>query len=421
MSGKAPLPSLTGHRLKTRKRDEKKQYDPLGFRDAIFEGLTESKGDLESVFRYLDAAGSKLDYRRYGVNLIEILISGGLLAPGGLYVEDGDPPHKTATCPFELVQPGDLEGLKAFDQNLFVKLMRRYKYLEKMHEEEMNKILVYLKGFSSDQRTILAQITALWLSSGQLPATLMPILVHEHQVKDGTALEFLLEILSTLKSEKGGPAVINIIKKSGMEANLMAFFPAHNQSQTKEHFAKTFSARDLPEVVAFKKQVEEQRLRSLVQKQLKTAIMEEKPSKEVVELLKKNKIPECDSIVMIWSCVMTAVEWSKKEDLLQDQALRHVRKHVPLFKAFSSNNKSELALINKIQEFCYDNMNFLKIFNKTIVLLYKTDVLSEDVILKWYREGHSQRGWSVFMDQIKKFIEWLEKAEEESDEDDEDE
>ena len=26
--------------------------------------------------------------------------------------------------------------------------MRRYKYLEKMHEEEMNKILVYLKGFS---------------------------------------------------------------------------------------------------------------------------------------------------------------------------------------------------------------------------------------------------------------------------------
>ncbi|QQP52776.1 Extra bases, partial [Caligus rogercresseyi] len=394
---------LTGHRLKTRKRDEKKQYDPLGFRDAIFEGLTESKGDLESVFRYLDAAGSKLDYH------LDIWWSPGAR---GLYVEDGDPPHKTATCLFEL-------GLKAFDQNLFVKLMRRYKYLEKMHEEEMNKILVYLKGFSSDQRTILAQITALWLSSGQLPATLLPILIHEHQVKDGTALEFLLEILSTLKSEKGGPAVINIIKKSGMEANLMAFFPAHNQSQTKEHFAKTFSARDLPEVVAFKKQVEEQRLRSLVQKQLKTAIMEEKPSKEVVEFLKKNKIPECDSIVMIWSCVMTAIEWSKKEDLLQDQALRHVRKHVPLFKAFSSNNKSELALINKIQEFCYDNMNFLKIFNKSLCSSTRkqdcklsTDVLSEDVILKWYREGHSQRGWSVFMDQIKKFIEWLEKAEE---------
>ena len=39
MSQKAPLPSLTGHRLKTRKRDEKKAYDPQGFRDAILEGL----------------------------------------------------------------------------------------------------------------------------------------------------------------------------------------------------------------------------------------------------------------------------------------------------------------------------------------------------------------------------------------------
>jgi hypothetical protein len=33
-------------------------------------------------------------------------------------------------------------------------------------------------------------------------------------------------------------------------------------------------------------------------------------------------------------------------------------------------------------------------------LLYKTDVLSEDAILKWYKESHSSRGWSVFMDQV---------------------
>ena len=37
------------------------------------------------------------------------------------------------------------------------------------------------------------------------------------------------------------------------------------------------------------------------------------------------------------------------------------------------------------QEYCYDNMNFLKSFNKIILLLYKTDVLSEDAILKWYK------------------------------------
>ena len=41
------------------------------------------------------------------------------------------------------------------------------------------------------------------------------------------------------------------------------------------------------------------------------------------------------------------------------------------------------------------------------------DVLSEDAILKWYKETHSSRGWSVFMDQMKKFVDWLEQAEEE--------
>ena len=89
-------------------------------------------------------------------------------------------------------------------------------------------------------------------------------------------------------------------------------------------------------------------------------------------------------------------------------------------------------------------MNFIKSFNKIVLLLYKSkfrfilliscrkclkvenfkdiativflfvaDVLSEDAILKWYKETHSSRGWSVFMDQMKKFVDWLEQAEEE--------
>ena len=37
-----------------------------------------------------------------------------------------------------------MEKVRAFEQ-VFIRLMRRYKYLEKMHEEEMMKILVSLK------------------------------------------------------------------------------------------------------------------------------------------------------------------------------------------------------------------------------------------------------------------------------------
>ena len=42
MSQKAELPSLTGHRTKTRKRDEKQVNNPTGFRDSVFEGLSKT-------------------------------------------------------------------------------------------------------------------------------------------------------------------------------------------------------------------------------------------------------------------------------------------------------------------------------------------------------------------------------------------
>ena len=69
----------------------------------------------------------------------------------------------------------------------------------------------------------LFQVTALWLASGQIPATTLSVLINEHQVKDGTALDFFLETMVTLKTEKGGQMVVNVIKKSGMLARFLAY------------------------------------------------------------------------------------------------------------------------------------------------------------------------------------------------------
>jgi len=422
MSQKAPLPSLTGHRLKTRKRDEKKQYDPTGFRDAILEGLDAAGDDLEAVSKFLDVSGSKLDYRRYGVNLIEILIAGGLLAPGGIIVaegENGEAKCRTNICLFGLAET--LEKVKAFEQ-VFVKLMRRYKYLEKMHEEEMSKILVYLKGFTDEERLRLAEITALWLATGQIPPTTLRVLINEHQVKDGMALKFFMDVLTTLKDEKGGNAVTTVVKRSGIDSRLMEFFPPTGNQQTEENFIKTFKERNLGEVVNFRKNYAAAESRTGVIIMIKELIEEEKTPKEIIIEVKdscaKNNISEQDALIMIWNCVMSAIEWNKKEDLLQDQALRHLKQYTTLFAAFATTSKSEIALLNKVQEHCYENMNFLNSFNKIVLLLYKTDVLSEDAVLKWYKEAHSVKGWSVFMEKMKKFVDWLEQADEESEEED---
>jgi hypothetical protein len=59
-----------------------------------------------------------------------------------------------------------------------MKLMRRYKYLEKMFEDEMKKILIFIKGFTELERIKLARMTALWISNGSVPPTVLLVLIN---------------------------------------------------------------------------------------------------------------------------------------------------------------------------------------------------------------------------------------------------
>lgn len=85
----------------------------------------------------------------------------------------------------------------------------------------------------------------------------------------------------------------------------------------------------------------------------------------------KNEIPEHETIGIIWTTVMSLGEWNKKEELVAEQALRHLRIHTQFLQAFTTTDRAELALILKVQEFCYENMNFMKAFQKIILLFYK--------------------------------------------------
>jgi len=420
MSQKVELPSLTGHRTKTRKRDEKKVYDPTGFRDSVIEGLDAAGSDLEALSKFLDVAGNKLDYRRYGEALLEILIAGGLLAPGGSIAQDGEKTVSTNACIFQ--DATTLERVKAWDQ-VFTKLMRRYKYLEKMLTEEMKKILVYLKGFSQEHRSRLAQITAIWVVSGMVAPNTLPVTINEHQVKESVALDFILDVFSTVKAEKGATAVISLLKKSGLETQLDLLFPVNKR--TPENMKNSFLSVGLTEVVTYMAGQENAGAKKDIQRSLRNSINDQRPIKEIIaelkDSVKKNNLQDTEVVSMIWSSVMGAVEWNKKEDLVLEQALKHLKQYVPLFSSFTSVAKAEMILLNKMQEYCYDNQNFLKCFNKIVLLFYKTEILSEEVILKWYKDGHVPKGWTVYVEQMKKFVDWLEHAESESEEESDEE
>ena len=58
-------------------------------------------------------------------------------------------------------------------------------------------------------------------------------------------------------------------------------------------------------------------------------------------------------------------------------------------------------------------------YNFSSWFLQTADVLSEEAILKWYNDAHTAKGKSVFLERMKKFVEWLKNPEEESESEEE--
>lgn len=417
MSQKAEKPTLSGARLKTRKRDEKEKYDPNAFRDTIVAGLGECGGDLDSVSRYLDIQGSKLNYRRYAEVLFDTLFAGGILAPGGLIVESTDPekPSRSDTCVFKW--DGDSESAHNF-YGVFYKLIRRYKYLEKAFEDDLKKILMFQKGFTDEEREKLATITGIILGNGLCTPRILLSLFEDHLVKEGISQDFAAKVFTVWLKEKDINSITSALKKQQLGSRMVEIFPQNKRSP--ELFQEFFRSRGLGAIADMQTAQLASKAKKEAQNILADMITDEAPESEmteyVIELLEKNGMSEVEVTYSIWNSVMAAVEWNKKEDLVTEQALRHLKQYCPLLKLTAKSGRSELALMLKVQEFCYENMNFLKSFQKIIMLLYKTEVVSEDVILKWFKDGHSSKGKSVFLEQMAKFVEWLRSAEEESEE-----
>uniref|UniRef100_A0A2K6SJY4 Basic leucine zipper and W2 domains 1 n=1 Tax=Saimiri boliviensis boliviensis TaxID=39432 RepID=A0A2K6SJY4_SAIBB len=411
---KQQKPTLSGQRFKTRKRDEKERFDPTQFQDCIIQGLTETGTDLEAVAKFLDASGAKLDYRRYAETLFDILVAGGMLAPGGTLADDM---MRTDVCVFAAQE--DLETMQAFAQ-VFNKLIRRYKYLEKgiMYIVEKKKLGLErgMLNPSSSERNKLAMLTGVLLANGTLNASILNSLYNENLVKEGVSAAFAVKLFKSWINEKDINAVAASLRKVSMDNRLMELFPANKQSV--EHFTKYFTEAGLKELSEYVRNQQTIGARKELQKELQEQMSRGDPFKDIIlyvkEEMKKNNIPEPVVIGIVWSSVMSTVEWNKKEELVAEQAIKHLKQYSPLLAAFTTQGQSELTLLLKIQEYCYDNIHFMKAFQKIVVLFYKAEVLSEEPILKWYKDAHVAKGKSVFLEQMKKFVEWLKNAEEES-------
>lgn len=417
MSQKAQKPTLTGQRIKSRKRDEKEKYDPTNFRDQIVVGLNEANSDLEQASKFLIQAGSKLDFRRYAEALFDILITGGILAPGGTILDDNNA-ARAKLCIFNTEE--DTESMQKIIQ-LFSRMIRQYKYLEKSLDEEMKKVVMFMKGFSELQRKRLTIATYLLITSGLSSPACLSQIINEHLVKEGIATEFAKTFFTVWLKERDFNGLLSVLKKAEIDGRLLELFPINKRSI--ETFEAYFSDEILAPVAEFQRNQFSRTATKELKGKLKKKLTDEATAKELVQVIKdcteKHTLPDSEIVVLLWNSLMKSVEWNKKEDILAEQALRHLKTYAASIQAFTSSPAVELALLQKIQEYCYDNMNFMKLFQKIVMLLYNNDVLGEDAIINWYKGKHAAKGKSVFLVQMEKMVEWLQNAEEESSDEDE--
>ncbi|XP_018496999.1 protein krasavietz [Galendromus occidentalis] len=421
MSQKVEKPSLSGQRIKTRKRDEKEKYDTIGFRDAILTGFENNKcvaSDLDGVHKYLDSAGNKLDYRRYAEVLFDLIIAGGILAPGGSVLKDArsdGQPGTTEICVFCAKDDPHLKGFA----NLFVKLIRRYKYLERSLEDSFGKVLMFLRGIEPEQRQKLATVSALLFSVGLIPPSVLTKLLQDHIVKDGLAFAFLMDCLKRWAEEKDAATIWSTLRRCQLEQKLLDFMPIAKRNEANLTLA--LSENGLQALVDFHKahacQSVKREIQTTVSYMIEENVSRDKIIEEITQKSQTYGLTDADVVVLLWNTLMNVKEWNKKEELAAEQSLKYLRQEAVLLSEFANSAKAEMALMRAIQEYCYDNINFLKVFQRIVILLYKQDVLSEDTINKWYNDGHTQKGKGVFLDQMKSFVEWLKTAEEESEED----
>uniref|UniRef100_A0A8C6NQP1 Basic leucine zipper and W2 domains 1a n=1 Tax=Nothobranchius furzeri TaxID=105023 RepID=A0A8C6NQP1_NOTFU len=265
---KQQKPTLTGQRFKTRKRDEKERFDPTQFQESIVQGLNQTGTDLEAVAKFLDASGAKLDYRRYAETLFDILVAGGMLG-------------KSLRCKLIWQKLFITEALTVRFSALkvFNKLIRRYKYLEKGFEEEIKKLLLFLKGFTESERNKLAMLAGILLANGSISASILNSLFNENLVKEGVSAAFAVKLFKSWINEKDINSVAGSLRKVGMDNRLMELFPANKRSC--EHFSKYFTDAGLKELSDFARNQQSIGARKELQKELQEMMSRGDPQKEL--------------------------------------------------------------------------------------------------------------------------------------------
>ncbi|KAF7793853.1 hypothetical protein EIP86_004974 [Pleurotus ostreatoroseus] len=361
-------PSLQGVKIKARKGAVKAhaKHEPSIFRDQLYKHIeTVTPGDFDGYVNKLVQAGSTLEFLKYADALFEILLVGGLLQPGGSYVEDGAPPSPFSI--FNAKEPVEVADVKKY-VDVLNKLVRRYKYLQRpLEENSLPSLLQYIHRWTEAQREKFAVATGLMLVQGLAGGSCLLSLTKDHLVKNDVAISVLTVIFRAYLAEQSMDHLASALRKGGVK-DLLAFFPP-NKRQDKvldEHFR----SEGLAQVAEWWTKRQYASLKESITKTIKEMLNNEEPHADIVAAIRSKQqeqpLPDPELISCIWQGLISSVEWSARQDQNEALAIREVTEFADILEPFCSGPKAEVALINVVQVYSYEDTRIIKAFPQVL-------------------------------------------------------
>ncbi|CAO1618227.1 unnamed protein product [Sympodiomycopsis kandeliae] len=421
IAAKQDKPTLAGTRIKQRKGVAKSQakFEPEAFRDALlshFDSVT-SPTDWDGFTAALDKAGNTLDYRKYSDQLFDILIAGGILAPGGSYEDEEAPLSPFAVFAAPSAKVDDVKPyISVID-----KVIRRYKFLQKpLEETTLVGILQYINRFSPEQSQKLATATALFMQSGLVNANVLQVIQKDHLVKDDRAITFVDDVFRAYLVEGSIDTLGSALRKGGIRDPLL-FFPQQKRSQPGV-VTNHFKSSGLPTVADYWARRAAKDARDGVISRLGEMSQDESSSNEdILEFLQEQRartgLSMDDFVPIVFDGLTKSIQWSTRSDQIEGQALKEFKDFSSILEPFCTSPKSEIALINKVQLLCYEDQRILKTFTNILKILYNNDVLSDQAIIYWATKGARAEGKETFLNQASPLVKYLQEQSDDEDED----
>ncbi|EIM82945.1 ARM repeat-containing protein [Stereum hirsutum FP-91666 SS1] len=414
----AAKPSLQGVRIKARKGAVKAhaKHEPTIFRDQLYKHLEAvPPGDFEVVTSKLVQAGSTLEFLKYADALFDILIVGGLLQPGGQYLDEEGPSSPFSV--FQAKEPPELDDIRKYVE-VFNKLIRRYKYLQKPLETSvLPTLLQYVNKWDQIQTTKFAMCTGLLIAQNLANASCLLSLTREHLVKNDHAIFVLAQIFRAYLAEASMEHLSTALKKANIK-DLSLFFPPNKRdNKSLEEF---FRKEQIPQVAEWWTKRQNALIKEEITKIVHDMLDHEDTPDNIVNAVKttveERPLAESEVIACLWQGLMSAVDWSARADQIEGLALREVTKYAPILEPFCNGPKTEVSLINSVQVYCYEDTRIMKAFPQILKVLYNKDCISDQAIIYWHQKGSKPQGRQHFLKSTETLVKFLQEQEEESDE-----